>query len=387
MDNQSIIEHLQQLRRAEDTQKIKSLLVELDFRKLRTEYIKEELLPEVNRAFEEVLERNDTSFARVINQFLSNNDENLEQQYIEKRKAVASQRVHLKHILENHKNTDPIPFEDHLILDYLSGFLVEMDTKIMNQIVEKYPSISEYVNEQKILLEELQNFQEKDTSTVVVNEVAKKLEEEGFFEKQKNTYKKTTHNTKNTKPKIKQLQPSTARSRWWAIAATVALLIAGGFYLFNPSTPDYDQIYADHHQKETKIVIQILDEVGRVGIGNPEHPQKELKRSLQLYDANRYDEAIFELKKYLAQHLNDLDATFVLALSYMEVNKFLDAKNLLDKLIQQKGKWEEEAMFHLAMVYLKEETAADKSKALLEKISQQPGSYYRQEALKILKEF
>lgn len=387
MNHQSIIAFLKQLQHAHDSAKIKSLLVELDFNNLRTQYIKEELLPEVNRAFEEVLERKDTSFAQVTDQFLLKNDEALEQQYVEKRKAAATQRADLIHILENHNNDDPVPMEDHLFLDYLSGFLVEMDNEIMDQIIKKYPSISEYVNEQKLLLEELQNFQEEDNSKLVVDKVAKKLEKEGFFDEQKNNPENANLNIKITEPKIKQLPPSSTRSRWWAIAATIALLLAGGFYLFNPSKLDNNQIYAKYHQKETKIVIQILDEVGRVGIGNPAHPQKELKRSLQLYEANRYEEAIPELKKYLTQNPNDLDAIFVLALSHIEVSQFPAAQKLLDNIVQRKGKWQQEAIFQLAMIYLKDETTTDKSKALLEKISQQSGSYYQQKALKVLKEF
>ena len=157
----------------------------------------------------------------------------------------------------------------------------------------------------------------------------------------------------NEKKKIKQRlrlldhQNSSLKIKWWAVAASIAVLFAMawafGFFSINQQN---DQLYSEYFQAYPNVIAPLE----RSNNSNISALQKE---AFQLYERENYDKASLAFQKLYTQKQEEY-AHFYLIISTMGNKEYTKAINLY----KQKENWESNefelaAKWYAALAYLK----------------------------------
>jgi predicted Zn-dependent protease len=160
----------------------------------------------------------------------------------------------------------------------------------------------------------------------------------------------------------------TQKRYWWAIAASLAALIAV-MWLFYPSAdPDLYRRYALHTPPQWTV---------RSG-DNPE----AAVRAETAFKRGDYQAALTALEAYAKAKPEDPSIAFYQAVCLIEINRAAEARALLQPLATGQSAWRDEARWYLALSWLKEKNMAESGKALS---AIQPGEDHYQEASALLK--
>lgn len=334
-------------------------------------YIEDALDPIEHRDFAAIIEANDPAFQKALNTFFESDEgKPWKAKYEQKRKQVIERRLQWQSELADQRIKKEMPqVDDLLILDYLSGYLVEQDNTIIQQMIDRSPVLASYVEEQKLLLNEINNDTD-DSLESLVKKVDINLAQEDFF---------TSIDTDApAKPKDAKVRSLWSRNQILSIAAAIALLMLAGYFILRDTSPNYEELYAQYHQKEIQAINQLLDDVGTSGIANPNPTKQALVAPLQSFRNNDFVQAQSLLIEYLNNTPNDNDAQFLLGLTLMELGQFNPAAATLEPISQQENEWQPAAQFHLAMAYLNIPQRADQANDLLQIVAQKEGPYQEQ---------
>lgn len=147
--------------------------------------------------------------------------------------------------------------------------------------------------------------------------------------------------------------------RPWFVAASIALIVGLGSWLFFFNNPDLNtnQLYAANFTPYENVVHPIER-------GN--QLEDLLSRAFTAYEDEKYGEAL-QLFKELNVKQNDAYIDFYEAIVLMQLNKHQEAIPLLKNYIQNNGELKDRAHWYLALTYLKLDDVSN-SKAELEKL-------------------
>ena len=227
--------------------------------------------------------------------------------------------------------------------------------------------------EQETLLEELlttdsdfkQQFDfESDLKRVIREKEADNLKAKlGRFEKDisKSTQVKTLPRTNYQK---------------WAMAASLILLVGLGWLGYNNFiAPDYGNLYDENFQQYPNTVYAIT---------RGDSSENSLQRSAYVaYETDENSRAI-DLFKALKETDNSEEITFYLGQSYLKNGQHREAITFFEEVIAEKGEFAPQALWYVALAYLKTDQKKIAVRALKDLIVD--GRYKKTEAAKILKE-
>ncbi len=156
--------------------------------------------------------------------------------------------------------------------------------------------------------------------------------------------------------------------RWWAVAATLAILMAVMWLFYPKPNADLYRRYALHTPPQWTV---------RSG-DNPE----AAVRAERAFKQGDYPAALTALEAYAKAKPEDPSIAFYQAVCLIEINRAAEARALLQPLATGQSAWRDEARWYLALSWLKEKNMAESGKALS---AIQPGEDHYQEASALLK--
>ena len=162
----------------------------------------------------------------------------------------------------------------------------------------------------------------------------------------------------------KYSKPNPSRKRYgWAIAATI-LLCVGIFGIITLRQNTNDKLFATYYQTLPNLVDPISKSEG-----------SEFS-AFQLYERKQFLEAIDQFN----QIRHRPDAQFYLALSYLELDRYTQAQNILLDVSQNPDHpFEEEAQWYLTLSFLKDDNEAQLNQ-WLNTILSNPNHFYHSKA-------
>lgn len=168
------------------------------------------------------------------------------------------------------------------------------------------------------------------------------------------------------------------RSKYSRIAAaTVAILIATGFFLHNilDQPMSYDELFTAYYEPTDLPALFRSD-------GNM--AEKEFYRAITLFNNKDYSEALVLFEKIVSVDNSKIDAKFMKGMTEMEVEEFLKASNSFQGVIDhQDNLYVDQAEWFLGLCYLKLNNP-EKARMQFSKIADGGISPKRDEAKEIL---
>ncbi|MEO1264043.1 MAG: tetratricopeptide repeat protein [Bacteroidota bacterium] len=171
----------------------------------------------------------------------------------------------------------------------------------------------------------------------------------------------------------------TASRMLYAIAATVALVIAAWFLIdtvpFDPAI-----VYANNYSQEKILIDNFIEN------GFTPGEDVEFQMGLDQYSKGEYQSAKKLLSEFASKTPGHAAARFYLALCEMELNNFDEAVKLLEPLSDKVSDVQNSAKWYLSLAYLKT-GQTNESKQLLDSLTKSKNKEYREKANSILTEW
>jgi tetratricopeptide (TPR) repeat protein len=171
-----------------------------------------------------------------------------------------------------------------------------------------------------------------------------------------------------------------------AIAAVLVAIAAVVWMLKpNPAT-NPNELFAKYHQPQqelirTRQIIAQLESQGFAGASAAD----TLKKALILYENGQYNEVITLLKTYQEQHKDDLLVQYYIGMSYMNESRYAKAiEYLLPVSKAEDSDLKNDALWNLALCYLKVENGLEDAKSLFSKIGNDQNSPNQKGAKSVL---
>jgi TolA-binding protein len=173
-----------------------------------------------------------------------------------------------------------------------------------------------------------------------------------------------------------------------AIAASITLLIAVGFWLLRPSqnTP-FEDTYTAYFQAETQRLPDIYTELSATGFAADKVRNESLKAALQTYQARNFTAAKNQLQNHLTTYPTDTDAQFYMAMSLMSLKENDAAVPYLEGLMTDAdSRWAKDARWYTALIYLKIKEKRNAALDVLKGIARDDASQYQPKAKAIIEQ-
>ncbi len=282
---------------------------------------------------------------------------------------------------------------------YLSGNMPPDEQTAFENQLKNEPELAAELAEFQRLLSGIEPLNQQRLRHQISN-VKAGLEADGFFKKGENS---AVEDPLSIKSKIADIHAELGEkgffkpkndiktrriSAWqYAAAASVALLVAVGLWLFSSKkTDNTGAIVAAAFQSETAVPEVIISKLkSQTGMASGEAADADLLRCLELYKAKNYAAARPALQQYIAQFGNKVDrslAEFYFALSCIAENKDLEKAIPLLEYLRTQTAWASDANWFLALAYLQNGRNTE-GVTLLKKIAESNDSF-KKESIELL---
>ena len=162
----------------------------------------------------------------------------------------------------------------------------------------------------------------------------------------------------------------------WAIAATFALLVvAAGVWYYTASQDSYGHIYAAQYERLSSSTQLSAP------AGTPE--QQAWNQAFDFYTAEKYDEALDEVRLLTASPAFRNPAHLLAGACYLEQNRPREAVREFQQVERRALSLYQKAQFNIALAYIRARDA-EAAKAQLQNIANDPESRFRGKAREIL---
>lgn len=191
----------------------------------------------------------------------------------------------------------------------------------------------------------------------------------------------------NEGAKIVQLKERKASRMLYAVAATLAIVVAAWF-VTNNSTVDINNnnLFADYYSPEQTVTNIYLSNNGVAGLtGTPENLEDRLAIAIDQYANGSYELALRQLRAINTAFPADKTSQFYLALSHLQLGNAGEATALLTALDHPEADFNQTANWYLALSLLKETKVKD-AQNILNDITRNPNHRYSQKAKDLLKD-
>lgn len=195
-----------------------------------------------------------------------------------------------------------------------------------------------------------------------IKAIDKKLDRDNFF----------------SEPTSKIIKMKSTKSIWrrpLAIAASLAVLLTAGYFLFSPTNNNQQNLAATFEkfkQPETTATSEILDKLEASGFADDnKSKQDSLAAALTLYEQGAYKKAISYVNQYLKTYPEDKVAKLYLGLSLLQDEEYgKAAKHLMPLAELDDFEQQEVAKWYLALCYttFKSESADKHAKRIFQEL-------------------
>lgn len=149
---------------------------------------------------------------------------------------------------------------------------------------------------------------------------------------------------------------TTSRFRQWSIAASLALLIGLGWFLYNfNSEIDYQELYASNFEEYPNTVYAITR--------GDESDNSIERKAFVAYESDDNAQAIVHFND-LKKTMNTENVNFYLAQTYLKNGQPEEAIVLFNEIIKENGEFAPQALWYVALSYLKSDRKDDAVNAL-----------------------
>lgn len=184
---------------------------------------------------------------------------------------------------------------------------------------------------------------------------------------------------KSKNGKVRFFEFKTPSFRWLVAAASIAMIIVGAnaIYVLKGKTFQPKDLVSMYYKPYDSYI--------NVRSGNINTDDIFIK-ALMKYEKKDYNEAIFLLNKVLEVDNNNVASLFYLGVSYVETDRFADAFNAFNKIVDHGDNlFVDQAKWYLGLTYLKS-NEKDKAKVQFAEIADSQ-SFYKDKAKELLKQF
>jgi len=193
----------------------------------------------------------------------------------------------------------------------------------------------------------------------MISETHGVLKEEGFFSEE--AVEQTKASTIKKEAKVRRI----GFSRVLAYAASVALVLFAGWWVFSSQPTQPEQLFANNFSIHQDVLsVEIEDRLAETGFGTNKEALNNLQIAIDNYNSGRYQEAVDQFSAFQANAPQDglaSYASFYKAIASLKLNNAEVAETALEALVKQKDRFPlaEDAKWYLALTYLKQEKIAN----------------------------
>lgn len=178
--------------------------------------------------------------------------------------------------------------------------------------------------------------------------------------------------------KAKDVKPK-PNYKIWAIAASIALLVAFTWFNLSTTTANYDTLYAENFQNYPNTVFSITR-------GDTNNSIE--RKAFVAYESGDFKNAISYFEKMTldieAHSITANDVNFYLALSYMQNEDIEKAKTNFNAIIKSQSNFTAESLWYLSLLLLNEEDKTQAISGLKELLEKH--SYNKEKAIQLLED-
>lgn len=137
--------------------------------------------------------------------------------------------------------------QEDLIIKYLDGELSMTELEHFNEMMSSNPNFAAEVEKYRYSVAGINKYGKNEISQIVNKISDNKSEKEVTNKQNSKIIKMNTHDKSNTRRQSSSKRP-------WLMAASMAFLLAAGFYWYTSqnATPDYDKLYAEYAKPQVE---------------------------------------------------------------------------------------------------------------------------------------
>lgn len=267
------------------------------------------------------------------------------------------------------------------IYRFLNGEMSGEERRSFERRLEGEPELAEEVAFNQDLARSIALYGDK-TLKARIGQTHSRLEEKGFLQAAQTGKTPSGEADAPPRAKLRRLFPVRAL----AVAATVLLLLAVGYYLY-PTTDTTQQLYSAHYQPDEEALKEQLEKLSLVGMAIPDKARREsLSAALNIFQSGNFDAASEALGQHLEAWPEDEPARYFLALSLMETGQFGEAAATFQPLTTRAGTaYYDKALWYQGLSYLRLPGRQARAKSIFTLLAVVPSSGYQKQAEEILK--
>lgn len=257
--------------------------------------------------------------------------------------------------------------EQHIetIHRYLAGIMSDTELQTFEADMQANPALREEVELERILLAGIEHAGRHHESFETIRAVQEKLRAEGFFESEKaaDTPIFTIAHTKKFN----------IMKRLIAVAATLVVLAGGIWFFMNREQPlDADALFTQFYQPKEDVqrAKNILESLESYGLAGVQTDTDTLKIALELYETDKYDEALALLKGFAETHPENDVAQYYIGVIHMSQGRYAKAIEVLLPISRsEESALKNDALWNLALCHLKTENGVNDAREAFTKLS------------------
>ncbi len=248
---------------------------------------------------------------------------------------------------------------------YLAGTMDNHEREAFEADMQANPALREEVELERFLLTGIEHAGQEGEARKTIRVVQDKLRNEGFFESEKAgtiPIRTITHTKKFNIMK-----------RMIAVAATLVVLAGGVWFFMNQDKPvDTNALFTQFYQpkedvQRAKGIVETLTSYGLAGV---QSDTDTLKMALELYETDKYDEALALLKGFAETHPENDVAQYYIGVIHISQGRYAKAIEVLLPISKsEESALKNDALWNLALCYLKTEDGVNDAREAFIKLS------------------
>jgi len=248
---------------------------------------------------------------------------------------------------------------------YLAGIMETREREAFEADMQANPALREEVELERILISGIERAGQDNEVRKTLEAVQDKLRSEGFFQSREDA----------TTPilTIAHTKKFNIMKRMLAAAATLVVLVGGVWFFMNQDKPvDANALFTQYYQpkedvQRAKGIIETLTSYGLAGV---QSDTDTLKMALQLYESDKYDEALVLFKGFAETHPENDVAQYYMGVIHMSQGRYAKAIELLLPISRSdESALKNDALWNLALCYLKTDDGVNDAREAFIKLS------------------
>ncbi len=248
---------------------------------------------------------------------------------------------------------------------YLTGAMDALERQAFEAAMQADPALREEVELERILLNAIEQSGTHSEALKTIQAVQEKLRAEGFFKSEKAADTPVFH--------ISHTKKFNIMKRLIAVAATLVVVAGGIWFFMNQDKPvDNNALFAQFYQPKEDVqrAKNILESLESYGLAGVQTDTDTLKIALELYETDKYDEALALLKGFAETHPENDVAQYYIGVIHMSQGRYAKAIEVLLPISRsEESALKNDALWNLGLCYLKTDDGVGDAREAFIKLS------------------